>query len=75
MLSGATFYDRIIQLTQTQYGQKAYCPFDMDITWKMFFAWRFIITENILFVDHILAYLSRNHLSFLFLCYVLKYLP
>ena len=39
---------------------------------KTFFAWRFILSENILFW---IPYLIRNHLSILFLCFVLKYVP
>ena len=37
---------------------------------KTFFAWRFILNENIF-----RPYIIRNHLSFLFLCFVLKYVP
>ena len=44
-------------------GHRLYCLF--DIIWKDIFVWRFILN-----VDS--PYLIRNHLSFLFLCFVLK---
>ena len=39
---------------------------------KMLFAWRFILDDNILFW---LTISYQKHLLFLFLCFVLKYLP
>ena len=57
-------------LTQKQAFNKwrilAYCPF--DITWKDVFCLAFYI------FFWLTIYLIRNHLPFLFLCFVLKYL-
>ena len=53
---------------------RIFCPF--DISWKdvpiQIFAWHFILNENILFC---LTISYQIHLSFLFLCFVLKNLP